>query len=61
MTVLPNQFILLENTNESNFLAQATDQMPQIQQDINISLVSISDSLVLVSFFLPSYHIDLYV
>ena len=32
--------------NESNFLASATDQMPQIQQDINISLVSIYQSIL---------------
>ena len=39
MTVLSNQFILLENENVQNFLGDAADK-PSIQQDLNIELVS---------------------
>ena len=40
MYVEPETFLILTNSNEQNFLAAAVDSKTQIQQDLNVELVS---------------------
>ena len=40
LVILPGHFIELTNSNVQNFLSAAVDSKTQLQQDINIDLVS---------------------